>query len=91
MIANLDIAQLTTQERLDLIGELWDSLASEDIRLTPTQEAELIRHMEVFDLYHDLWAKPYIDEALAEVERGEIVTFEEAEAHLNERFGKLAD
>jgi putative addiction module component (TIGR02574 family) len=88
-MTTLDIARLTTQERLDLIGELWDSLAAGDVALTPAQEAELARRAEAFERDHDAWAKPYIDEALAEVERGEVVTFDEAEAHLNERFGKL--
>jgi putative addiction module component (TIGR02574 family) len=45
----LDIARLTTKERLDLIAELWDSLAPEDVRLTPVQEAELGRRMATFD------------------------------------------
>ncbi|WP_043880679.1 addiction module protein [Azorhizobium caulinodans] len=45
----LDIAQLTPRERLDLIAELWDSLAPEDVRLTPAQDAELARRMATFD------------------------------------------
>ena len=48
-MATLDIARLTPQERLDLIGELWDSLAAEDVRLTPAQDAELARRMASFD------------------------------------------
>jgi putative addiction module component (TIGR02574 family) len=40
---------LTTRERLDLIGDLWDSLAPEDVRLTPAQDAELARRMATFD------------------------------------------
>jgi putative addiction module component (TIGR02574 family) len=46
----VDIARLTTKERLDLIGELWDSLAPEDVCLTPAQEAELARRMATFDV-----------------------------------------
>ena len=49
MAETLDIARLTTKERLDLIGELWDSLAPEDVRLTPAQEVELARRMTTFD------------------------------------------
>jgi putative addiction module component (TIGR02574 family) len=45
----LDIAKLTPRERLDLIGELWDSLAPEDVRLTSAQDAELARRMATFD------------------------------------------
>ncbi|MBV8797786.1 MAG: addiction module protein, partial [Hyphomicrobiales bacterium] len=37
----LDISRLSPEERLDLIGELWDSLAAEEVRLTPAQEREL--------------------------------------------------
>jgi len=40
--------------------------------------------------YDDLaWAKAYVDEALAEVERGEVFTLEQGEAHLTARFGPL--
>lgn len=49
MAETLDIARLTTKERLDFIGELWDSLAPEDVRLTPAQEVELARRMTTFD------------------------------------------
>ena len=45
----LDIARLTPKERLDLIGELWDSLAPEDVGLTPAQDTELARHMTTFE------------------------------------------
>jgi putative addiction module component (TIGR02574 family) len=49
VMATLDIARLTPRERLDLIGELWDSLEPEDVTLTPAQEAELARRMQTFD------------------------------------------
>ena len=48
-MTTLDIARLTPRERLDLIGELWDSLAPADVRLTPAQEAELARRMATFE------------------------------------------
>jgi len=48
-VTTLDIARLTPKERLDLIGELWDSLSDEDVRLSPAHEAELDRRMETFD------------------------------------------
>jgi len=48
-MATLDISRLTPKERLDLIGELWDSLSAADIRLTPAQEAELDRRLATFD------------------------------------------
>ena len=49
MTSALDITQLTPQERLDLIGELWDSLSAEDVRLSLAQEAELERRLRRFD------------------------------------------
>lgn len=45
----LDIEKMTPRERLDLIGELWDSLAPEDVRLTPAQDVELARRMATFE------------------------------------------
>ncbi len=45
----LDITRLTPQERLDLIGELWDSLTAEDVPLTPAQQAELDRRLATFE------------------------------------------
>ena len=48
-MTTIDIAQLTPRERLDLIGELWDSLAPGDVRLTPAQDAELARRMATFE------------------------------------------
>jgi len=45
----VDIAKMTPRERLDLIGELWDSLTDADVTLTPAQEAELARRMATFD------------------------------------------
>ena len=35
------------------------------------------------------WAKPYFDEALAEVERGEIITLEEHEARNDARLAAM--
>jgi putative addiction module component (TIGR02574 family) len=45
---HLDIVSLTPEERLDLLEELWDSLAAtpEAIPLTGTQRAELDRRLD---------------------------------------------
>ena len=86
-MSTLDISRMSVAERLDLIGDLWDSLAAGS--LTPAQQAELARRTGVG--LDDLgWAKPYVDEALAQVERGEVVTLAELEARLDARFGPLA-
>jgi putative addiction module component (TIGR02574 family) len=81
----VDIAKMTPRERLDLIGALWDSLNDADVTLTEAQEAELARRMEIFEREQgDLaWAKPYVDEADAEIERGASVTLEEHEARMD--------
>jgi len=41
-----EIARLSPEERLALIGDLWDSLDDSDIPLTPAQTAELERRLE---------------------------------------------
>jgi putative addiction module component (TIGR02574 family) len=45
----LDISRLSPKERLDLIGDLWDSLTAEEVQLTPAQERELDRRIATFD------------------------------------------
>ena len=41
----MPVVRLSPQERLALIGELWDSLDDSDIALTPAQQAELDRRL----------------------------------------------
>jgi Arc/MetJ-type ribon-helix-helix transcriptional regulator len=44
----------------------------------------------VIEEYGDLsWAKPYLDEARAQIARGESVSLEEFNAHVDERLSKL--
>jgi len=45
----IDISSLSPDQRLDLIGELWDSLADSEVPLTPAQRAELQRRLASFD------------------------------------------
>jgi putative addiction module component (TIGR02574 family) len=47
-MATLDISRLSPKERLDLIGELWDSLTAEEVQLTPAQARELDRRIATF-------------------------------------------
>ena len=49
MVEIPDIARLTPEERLELIGRLWDSLEPEDVRLSSQQEEELGRRMAKFE------------------------------------------
>jgi putative addiction module component (TIGR02574 family) len=85
-MSTLDISRLSVAERLDLTLELWDSLSAE--ALTSAQHAELARRTGV-DVDDLAWAKPYVDEALAQVERGEVLTLAEVEARLEARFDWL--
>ena len=48
-MAGIDYRTLSTQERLDLIGEIWDSIEADQIALTPAQEAELDRRLATLD------------------------------------------
>ena len=41
MAVPINITSLTPRERIELAEQLWDSLAEEDIELTPEQEREL--------------------------------------------------
>ena len=45
----IDIDRLSPQERLDLIGRLWDSLDAEDVPLTPALAAEIDRRLATAD------------------------------------------
>ena len=44
-----EISRLSPEERLMLIGELWDSLDPADIPVTGTQRAELKRRLDSFE------------------------------------------
>jgi putative addiction module component (TIGR02574 family) len=45
----LDYSHLSTHERLDLIGEIWDSIDANAVPLTAAQEAELDRRLVTLD------------------------------------------
>ena len=46
---SVDFRHLSPQERIDLIGEIWDSIEAEAVPLTPAQTAELDRRLETLD------------------------------------------
>ena len=48
---NIDINRLSRDERLDLIQELWDSLApaQDELALTEAQRSELDRRLDEMD------------------------------------------
>ena len=48
-ITHDEITRLSPEERLTLIGELWDSLDPADVPVTPMQRAELGRRLDSFD------------------------------------------
>lgn len=45
----LDYSHLSASERIDLIGEIWDSIDAEAIPLTAAQEAELDLRLATLD------------------------------------------
>lgn len=42
----IDFSHLTPSERLELIGELWDSLGDDAFEITPELAAELDRRLD---------------------------------------------
>lgn len=44
---NAHVDRLSPQERLALIGQLWDSLGDADVAVTAAQQAELERRLAV--------------------------------------------
>jgi len=64
----IDISHLSPAERLQLVEELWDSLSSEDIPLTPAQAEELDRR-EALHRANPKRGRPW-REVLDEIERG---------------------
>ena len=44
-----ELARLSPEERLALIGQLWDSLRDADIPLPEAQQAELARRLSSLD------------------------------------------
>jgi len=51
MSTNVDIKTMSVDERIALIGEIWDSLDPADVPLTDAQRAELDRRLD--DLEND--------------------------------------
>jgi putative addiction module component (TIGR02574 family) len=45
----IDAKQLSAEERLKLIEQLWDSLEADDVPVTAAQRAELDRRIEEMD------------------------------------------
>jgi putative addiction module component (TIGR02574 family) len=44
-----ELARLSPEERLALIGQLWDSLSDNDVPLPEAQKAELSRRLSSLD------------------------------------------
>jgi putative addiction module component (TIGR02574 family) len=47
----IDYSHLTPAEKLDLIGEIWDSIEADAIPLTEAQAAELDHRVAILDAY----------------------------------------
>ncbi len=63
----IDYSHLSAVERLDLIGEIWDSIETEHVPLTPSQSAELDRRAERLD--EDMTHARPAEAVLAELRR----------------------
>jgi len=63
----LDYSHLSTRERLDLIGEIWDSIDTEAVPLTTAQETELDRRLATLD--EDIQQGRNAAEVLADLRR----------------------
>ncbi|MGQ9365811.1 addiction module protein [Azospirillum sp. A39] len=63
----LDFSHLTPRQRLALISELWDSLETGDVPLTPAQAAEIDRRVATLDedIKHGQDASTIYDELTA--------------------------
>lgn len=48
-MSTIDIAKLSTGERLELLEQLWDSLSPEAIPMTDAQDAALDRRLDELD------------------------------------------
>jgi putative addiction module component (TIGR02574 family) len=66
-MSRIDFSHLSTDERLDLIEALWESLNPADPPLTQAQRAELNRRLETLD--EDIAAGRDADEVLADLRR----------------------
>lgn len=62
-MTTFDFSHLTPQQRLDLIGELWDSLDHDAVPLTPAQAAEIDRRRATLDedIKHGMTAAESLD------------------------------
>ena len=47
--SKIDVRDLSGEEWLNLIGQLWDSLQAEEVPVTESQKAELDRRLEEMD------------------------------------------
>lgn len=54
MSTNIDITKMSVDERLALIGEIWDSLDPADLPLTDAQRAELDQRLDDLEKDPDL-------------------------------------
>jgi putative addiction module component (TIGR02574 family) len=64
---SIDFRHLSARERIDLIGEIWDSIEADAVPLTAAQEAELDRRLVTLD--EDIKQGREAGEVLAELRR----------------------
>ncbi|HVJ51469.1 MAG TPA: addiction module protein [Aliidongia sp.] len=64
-MSGTDYRNMTPQERIDLIGKIWDSIEADHIPVTPAQAAELDRRSATAD--EDMAKARDADDVLAEL------------------------
>ena len=66
-LTSTEITRLSPQERLQLIGQLWDSLSDDQVPLTTAQQEELDRRLATLE--HDKASGVTWDALKAELEQ----------------------
>jgi len=66
-MAVIEFGHLSTEERLDLIEQLWDSLTPDAVPVTPSHQAEIERRLATLD--SDIEQGLDADDVLADLRR----------------------
>jgi putative addiction module component (TIGR02574 family) len=64
---SIDYSHMTPAEKIDLIGEIWDSIEAAAVPLTDAQAAEIDRRLETLD--EDMKTARDADDVLADLRR----------------------
>jgi putative addiction module component (TIGR02574 family) len=68
-MATIELSHLSPQERLDLIGQLWESLSQDTVPVTQAQKIEIKRRLATLD--QDVEQGRDADDIIADLRRRE--------------------